>query len=184
MMGSGEEGTYYDGSAIPMWEAEAVMAHDMRRIDRELTEVEARDVMARADHGFLATVGSDGWPYAVPMNHVLADDVLYLHCALSGHKLENIAFEERVTYSAVASSVIVPQEVTTRYESAILFGRAKVVEDAAEKRLALELLGKRFCAAFPAEVEKEIRTDGPKTTVVRIQIERITGKSNRPSGQV
>ena len=155
------------------------MIHDMRRIDRALSETEAREIMVRADHGFLATVGADGWPYAVPVNHVLAGDLLYFHCALSGHKLENLASEERVAYSAIASSEISAKEVTTRYESAIIFGRASVVADPVEKRQALELLGLRFCAGFEAEVQEEIRKDGPKTEVVRIRIERITGKANR-----
>jgi hypothetical protein len=154
------------------------MIHDMRRIDRELGEAEARAILARADHGFLATIGEDGWPYAVPLNHVLDGDLLYLHCALSGHKLDNIAHEERVSYCAVASSTIIPEQVTTHYESAIAFGRASLVEDAAEKQMALELLGRRFCAAFPEQVAEEIRKDGPKTAVVRIRVERITGKVN------
>lgn len=155
------------------------MMHDMRRIDRSVSETEAREIMTRADHGFLATVGEDGWPYAVPVNHVLAGELLYFHCALSGHKLENLAQEPRVAFSAVASAEILPKEVTTRYESAIVFGRASVVEDPLEKRQALELLGLRFCAGFEAEIQEEIRKDGPKTIVVRIRIERITGKTNR-----
>jgi nitroimidazol reductase NimA-like FMN-containing flavoprotein (pyridoxamine 5'-phosphate oxidase superfamily) len=155
------------------------MIHDMRRIDRALSEAEAKEIMARADHGFLATVGVDGWPYAVPVNHVLSGDLIYLHCALSGHKLENLAHEERVTYSAIASAEISPREVTTRYESAIAFGRAKVVEEPSERRRALELIGLRFCSGFEAEVQEEIRKDGPKTVVVSIHIERITGKANR-----
>jgi nitroimidazol reductase NimA-like FMN-containing flavoprotein (pyridoxamine 5'-phosphate oxidase superfamily) len=154
------------------------MIHDMRRIDRALSESESREIMARADHGFLATVSEDGWPYAVAVNHVLAGNLLYLHCALSGHKLDNIAHDERVCFSAVASAEIIPEKVTTHYKSAILFGRASVVEDPAEKRRALELLGQRFCAGFMPQVEEEIRQDGPKTIVVRIQIERITGKAN------
>lgn len=155
------------------------MGHDMRRIDRALSEDEAREIMARADHGFLATVGEDGWPYAVPVNHVLAGDLIYFHCALSGHKLDNIAHEERVAYSAVASAEILPKEVTTHYESAIAFGRASIVEDPAEKRRALELLGRRFCPGFEPEVQEEIRKDGSKTVVVRIRIEHLTGKANR-----
>jgi len=155
------------------------MVHDMRRIDRELGEEEARRIMARADHGFLATVGEDGWPYAVPVNHVLVGDMIYFHCALSGHKLENLAHDDRVAFSAIAHAEIAPKEVTTRYESAIAFGRASLVEDPAEKLRALELLGNRFCAGFEAEVQEEILKDGPKTLVVRIRIERITGKANR-----
>jgi nitroimidazol reductase NimA-like FMN-containing flavoprotein (pyridoxamine 5'-phosphate oxidase superfamily) len=157
------------------------MIHDMRRIDREVSNTDAREIMARADHGFLATVSEDGSPYAVPMNHVLEGDRIYLHCALSGHKLDNLAHENRVAYAAVASSRIIPEQVTTHYESAIAFGHASIVEDPAEKRRALDLLGRRFCASFPAQVEEEIRKDGPKTVVIRIQLERITGKVNRPA---
>lgn len=155
------------------------MTHDMRRIDRAVSEAQARDILARADHGFLATVGEDGWPYAIPVNHVLAGDMVYFHCALSGHKLENLAHEERVAFSAIAFAEIVAKDVTTHYESAVVFGRASQVEDPAEKRRALELLGHRFCAGYEPEVAEEIRKDGPKTAVVRIRIERITGKVNR-----
>lgn len=155
------------------------MIHDMRRVDREVSEAEARDILSRADHGFLATVGDDGWPYVVPVNHVLVDNLVYFHCALSGHKLENLAFEDRVAFSAVASSKILAKEVTTHYESAIVFGHASQVEDATEKHRALELLGRRFCAGFEPQVAEEIRKDGPQTVVVRIRIERITGKVNR-----
>jgi hypothetical protein len=158
-----------------------MMIHDMRRIDREVSDTDARKIMARADHGFLATVSEDGSPYAVPMNHVLDGDRIYVHCALSGHKLDNIAHDNRVAYAAVASSQIVPEQVTTHYESAIAFGTASLVEDAAERRQALGLLGQRFCAEYPTQVEEEIRKDGPKTVVIRIQIERISGKVNRPS---
>ena len=50
--------------------------------------------------GVLATVGEDGWPYAVPLNHVLAGDVLYVHGATEGHKLDNIAHEARMSCTA------------------------------------------------------------------------------------
>ena len=75
---------------------------EIRRRDRALTEIEARAILARADHGVLSTLGADGWPYGVPVNHVLCADVLYIHCARKGHKLENIAHEGRVSFCAVA----------------------------------------------------------------------------------
>jgi hypothetical protein len=155
------------------------MTHEMRRRDRALSEAEARAILAKAEYGFLATIGPDGWPYAVAMNHVLAGDLVYLHSARSGHKLDNLAQEERVSFSVVTHAEVIPEKLSTRYESAILFGRAGLVEDPAEHRQALELLGQRFSAGFPAEVAEEIRKDGPRTAVIRIRIERITGKASR-----
>ena len=154
---------------------------DIRRSDRALTEEQAREILARAEHGVLATVGADGWPYAVPVNHVLAGDVLYIHCAVEGHKLDNIAHAERVSYCAVAGARVLPAELSTLYESAVVFGRAALVTDPAEKRRALELLAVRFRGALSPEAEEAIATSASRTAVVRIRLERITGKAHRPA---
>ncbi len=152
---------------------------EIRRSERALTEDEAREILTRAEHGVLATVGPDGWPYAVPVNHVLSGDMLYIHGAVEGHKLENIAQEERVSFCAVAGATVLPAELSTLYESAIAFGRAALVTDPAEKRRVLELLAVRFCGAMSPEAEKAIATSGPQTAVVRIRLERISGKAHR-----
>ena len=152
---------------------------DIRRIDRALPAGEAREILQRADYGVLATVGADGWPYAVPVNHVLSGDVLYIHCAMEGHKLENIAHEERVSFCAVADARVLPEKLSTLYESAIAFGRAALVTDSTEKRRALELLAVRFCGDVTPEAERTIATSGPQTAVVRIRLERIAGKAHR-----
>jgi nitroimidazol reductase NimA-like FMN-containing flavoprotein (pyridoxamine 5'-phosphate oxidase superfamily) len=152
---------------------------EIRRGDRALSEEQAREILARAEHGVLATVGADGWPYAVPVNHVLAGDVLYIHCATEGHKLENLAHEERVSFCAVASARVLPAKLSTLYESAVVFGRAAVVTDPTEKLRGLELLAVRFCGALTPEAEKAIAASGTRTAVVRIRIERIAGKAHR-----
>lgn len=151
----------------------------MRRRDRELSVQEAREILGRADHGVLATVGEDGWPYAVPLNHVLLGDVLYIHCASRGHKLENINHEERVSYCSVASARVVPSMLSTLYESAVVFGRAVLVTDAEEKRKALLALIARFSGDPPERSAEALSTCGADPVVVRIQLERITGKSHR-----
>ena len=126
----------------------------------------------------LATVGADGWPYAVPVNHVLAGDALYLHCATEGHKLENIAHEERVSFCTVASARVLPEALSTLYESAVVFGRAALVTDPAEKLRSLELLAVRFCGEVTPEAAKAIAASASRTVVVRIRIERIAGKAH------
>jgi len=152
---------------------------EIRRSDRALDEDQAREILARAEHGVLATMGADGWPYAVPVNHVLTGDLLYIHCATEGHKLENIAHEERVSFCAVAGARVLPAKLSTLYESAIVFGRAALVRDAVEKRRALELLAVRFCGALTPEAEKAIDASDARTAVVRVRIERIAGKAHR-----
>lgn len=155
------------------------MAEQIRRSERELPEEEAREILRRAEYGVLATVGEDGWPYAVPLNHVLLGDVLYIHCATEGHKLENIPHEPRVSYCAVASAKVVPSMLSTLYESAVVFGRATLVTDAEEKREALVALLARLRGNRPAEAEEALSKCDREPAIIRIEIGRITGKAHR-----
>ena len=154
-------------------------SHTLRRRDRELSEAEALALLAEAEWGVLATVDAQGWPYAVPMNHAVVEGALILHCATVGHKLANLAFNPKVSYCAVTLAEPLPLELATRYASVILFGRAELLRDDAEKRAALRALGLRFAAAYPDLVDREVEKDFSRTAVLRIHIERATGKARR-----
>jgi nitroimidazol reductase NimA-like FMN-containing flavoprotein (pyridoxamine 5'-phosphate oxidase superfamily) len=151
----------------------------MRRHDRELSEAEALAILAKSEFGVLATVGADGWPYAVPVNHALVDRTLLVHCATEGHKLDNLAVEARVSYCVVTQAEVLPEELATRYESAIAFGWAAVLEAEDERRAALRTLGMRFAAQHREMVRLKIEKDLFRTVVLRIDIERVTGKARR-----
>jgi nitroimidazol reductase NimA-like FMN-containing flavoprotein (pyridoxamine 5'-phosphate oxidase superfamily) len=79
----------------------------------------------------------------------------------------------------VASARVLPSSLTTLYESAVVFGRATRVTDPIEKEQALRMLANRFYGSSE-QSEQELRTSGPRAAVVRIEIERITGKAHRP----
>lgn len=153
--------------------------HPLRRKDRALDEPEALRLLQASEWGVLATVDEGGWPYAVPVNHVVVDGNLIIHCATVGHKLANLACNPRVSYCAVTLAEPLPLELATRYESVIVFGQAQVLTDEAEKRAALRALGLRFAPEHAALVECEIDKDLARTTVVRVTMERITGKARR-----
>lgn len=155
------------------------MFHEIRRRDRALSESEAWNILERAEWGVLSTLGEDGWPYGVPVNHAAVGGLLYVHCAQSGHKLENLAFETKASYCAVAHAEVRPAELSTDYESAVVFGRVVVVDDDAEKRLALEALLARFAPQHPNEGAEEMRKDFARTAVLRFTPERVTGKARR-----
>jgi len=152
-------------------------SHPMRRRDRELSEAEALDLLREAEWGVLATVDGAGWPYAVPVNHALVEGELIIHCATVGHKLENLASNPRVSYCAVTEAETLPLELATRYASVVVFGLAELVQDEGEKRRLLRALGQRFAAEHAEVVDREIEKDLFRTAVLRIRIERATGKA-------
>jgi len=151
----------------------------IRRHDRALDGAEALRLLEEAEWGVLATVDEAGWPYAVPVNHAVVDGALILHCATVGHKLANLAFNPKVSYCAVTVAETLPAELATRYASVVVFGVAQLLADAEEKRAALRALGLRFAAEYPEVVERELGKDLFRTAVVRIRIERATGKARR-----
>ena len=157
------------------------MSHEIRRKDRALTEAEAYAILKEGGDGVLATWGEDGYPYAVPMNHVLADGALYLHSARTGHKLDNLAFCDKVSYCVVTEREVVPAEVSTNYRSAVVFGRATRVEEPEAKRRGLMALLHRFAPDHMENGLKELERDFQRTAVVRIDIHRITGKARKKS---
>jgi nitroimidazol reductase NimA-like FMN-containing flavoprotein (pyridoxamine 5'-phosphate oxidase superfamily) len=155
------------------------MSHEIRRKDRALQEEEAYAILREGGDGVLATIGEDGYPYAVPLNHALEDGVLYLHSAMSGHKLENLAFCDLVSYCVVVGREVVPAELSTNYRSAVVFGRATLVEEPGEKRRGLMALLHRFAPEHMENGLKELERDFQRTAVVRLDIQRITGKARK-----
>jgi len=153
--------------------------HPIRRRDRALDEALALDILRKAQWGVLATVDEAGWPYAVPVNHAVVDGALIIHGAPVGHKLANLAFNPKVSYCAVTQAETLPLELATRYASVIVFGQAELLTDEGEKRAALRALGLRFAAEHPDLVDRGIEEDLFRTAVVRIRIERATGKARQ-----
>jgi len=151
------------------------------RPERMVPENEAKEILARGEWGVLSTATLDGEPYGVPVNYYYApeEQAIYIHCALRGRKLTNIAQNSRVSFAVVAEARIVPERYTTHYDSAIASGRAQVVTDAAEKRRVLfelcRVLTPDAIERRDAVIEKYL----PAVAIIKITVERITGKRNR-----
>ena len=60
--------------------------HDIRRQDRLLDESRARELLQAGEYGVLSMATEQGG-YGVPINYVLVEDTIYLHCAPEGRKL-------------------------------------------------------------------------------------------------
>jgi nitroimidazol reductase NimA-like FMN-containing flavoprotein (pyridoxamine 5'-phosphate oxidase superfamily) len=100
------------------------MHHELRRKERVLTEPEAMAILERGEYGILSTCDPDGQPYGIPLSYCLENDAIYFHCAVEGHKLNNIAADNRVSFCVVGRTEVLPGQFATKYESVVIFGRA------------------------------------------------------------
>ncbi|MGA8753257.1 pyridoxamine 5'-phosphate oxidase family protein [Candidatus Deferrimicrobium sp.] len=154
------------------------MHHELRRKERGMTEPGARELLEQGEYGVLSTRGPDGAPYGIPLSYCVINSAIYFHCAVEGHKLENIAVDDRVSFCVVGTTEVLPAQFATRYESVILSGRAAEVFGE-EKQLALEGLLAKYSAEYRLEGLKYIEAKGGRTRVFRIDIDSICGKARR-----
>jgi len=149
----------------------------LRREDRAVTEETAMTILKEADYGVLSTVDEKGQPYGVPLNFCVIEQWIYFHCAVEGHKIDNIRNNASVSFCVVDNSLIVPEKFSTKYSSVIVFGNVEEVF-AAEKQIGLEGLLRKYSPDFFDSGLKYIEGLEKKTKVFRIHIERFTGKAN------
>ncbi|WP_034328864.1 pyridoxamine 5'-phosphate oxidase family protein [Alkaliphilus transvaalensis] len=148
---------------------------EMRRKDRQISHEEAEAILVKEGVGILSTVDEMGQPYGVPVNYVYANKAIYFHCALEGHKLNNIKKNNRVSFTVYGDHEVISKDFSTNYESVVTFGKAEVV-DQEEKTEVLRLIIERFSPDFIKEGLAYISRAENKTAVVKINIEHMTGK--------
>ena len=153
------------------------MWHEMRRKRQELDRLTVMKILDRATSGVLALQGNEEYPYAVPISYVRDGDCLYFHSARTGHKLEAIRQNPRASFCVIDQDEVIPETYTTAFGSVIVFGTIEILEEEAEKRRGIELLGRKY-APDQAEthLQEEIRREWPALSVLRMRIDHATGK--------
>ncbi len=149
----------------------------MRRHGQLLSETETIEILTRGTFGVLAVSGDDSYPYTVPLSYVYRDGRIYFHCAKEGHKLDGIRRNEKVTFCVIDRDDVIQETFTTHFQSATVFGKARILENDAEKRVAIEALIERYSPNFIPEGQKEIEKSWNSTCMVEIKIEHMTGKA-------
>jgi hypothetical protein len=152
---------------------------EMRKVERQMGSEESLLLLKNGLFGVLSTADNNGQPYGVPLNYVLVENYIYFHCALEGHKLENIMNNDKVSFTVVGDSEIMASRFSIAYESVILFGNICIVEDEKERKLALSNLVEKYSSEFIKEGEIYIENAKARCAVLKIDIHSISGK-HRP----
>lgn len=152
------------------------MFREMRRNRQKLTREETIAILERNTHGVLAVSGDDGYPYAVPLSYVYADGKICFHCALTGHKIDAIMRNEKVSFCVVDQDKVVPERFTTHFRSVIAFGRARILTDE-EKRAPLTKLAEKYSPGLNSDAE--IAGGIARMHMIEITIDHMAGKQCR-----
>lgn len=154
------------------------MFRKMRRQEKEIENKEIEEILNKGEYGIFATIGENGYPYSVPLNYVYFEDCIYFHSAKSGHKIDNIKNNDKVSFCVVGDTEVLPSEFNTKYESVIVFGSAIGI-DGKEKEKALLKIIEKYSLEFLEEGKLYISKAKDATSVVKISIDHMTGKAIR-----
>ena len=157
------------------------MFREMRRKNCILKTETAEKILREGEFGVLALSGDNGYNYAVPLNYALNDNKIYFHSAISGHKIDAIKNNDKVSFCVVNQHDVIAEEFTTYFTSVIAFGKIKIVSDNndPEKWRGLELLADKYSPGVDKNLrEKELARIGAVKILI-LEIEHLTGKAAR-----
>jgi nitroimidazol reductase NimA-like FMN-containing flavoprotein (pyridoxamine 5'-phosphate oxidase superfamily) len=152
----------------------------VRRKDREVRDqAEILSILQKADVCRLA-MSDDDVPYMVTMNFGLKNggESLYFHCAGTGKKIDILKKNNLVCFQADIEHEFFLHDISCgcsmKYKSVIGMGRVHFVTEWAEKIQGLKTIMEHYTreSSFPFKEELV-----EKTTVLRLDIEEISGKA-------
>ena len=155
------------------------MFRPMRRFKQQISEEECIRILQEEKRGILSMHGEDGYPYGIPMNHWYNPEngKLYFHCAKTGHKLDAIRKNDKVSYCVYDQGFRENGDWALNIRSVVVFCRARIVDDAEDelrRRIAVGL-----CRKFTddeAFLQKELVNAMPRAAFLELTPDHMTGK--------
>ena len=151
------------------------MFREMRRSKQLLSMEDTAAVMNRCTNGVLACLGDEDYPYAVPLSYVYHNGKIYFHSAKTGHKIDAVGKNPKVSFAVVDEDTIVSKEYTTYFRSVIAFGKARIAEGE-EWLEAFKALVEKYSGDQPEEAKAKEIAECKQAYIFAIDVEHITGK--------
>ncbi|AHF08227.1 pyridoxamine 5'-phosphate oxidase family protein [Desulfitobacterium metallireducens] len=153
------------------------MFHELRRQDRKMEDGAIKEALFKAEYGTLSTVDAEGNPYGVPLSYVYNEKLqtLYFHCAREGHKLDNMAINNKASFCVVSEAQTLPDRFSVKFQSVIAFGKVSEVNEG-EKIEALTAFLIKYSREFMEKGVKYLEADEPNCRVFKLEVKHLTGK--------
>ena len=151
----------------------------MRRKDSQMPKEWALEIVDKCEWATLATIDTEGMPYCVPLSIARVGDVIYFHCAKEGKKIDFFNRNDNVCISCVGNTLRPEDEFTTKFESAMVFGKISQVLDDSEKIEALRAICQRHTPANMPHYDEAIARSLAITAIWKVVIKGIDGKRRK-----
>ncbi|HLE63854.1 MAG TPA: pyridoxamine 5'-phosphate oxidase family protein [Pyrinomonadaceae bacterium] len=134
------------------------------------------------DEGFICHVGfiSEGQPVVIPTGYARRDDTLYIHGSQASRMLRALSagIDVCVTVTLIDGLVLARSAFhhSMNYRSVVVFGRASVVEERAEKLAALRAFSDHVLDGRWDDVREPTEQELIATTVLALPLVEVSAK--------
>jgi uncharacterized protein len=151
----------------------------MRRLDKQITDQAVIiEILEKSEICRLGLVENDE-AYIVPVNYAYQNDVIYIHSALEGKKMDIIRKNNRVTFEIERHHEIIKATKacgwTTRYRSVMGRGTIIIDDEILSKKKGLDLIMRKYGADFELIYDEKVLE---RMTILKLKIESIIGKQS------
>lgn len=151
----------------------------MRREEKEIQDPREIEEILRAGKVCRLALADGGEPYVVPLNYGYRERTLYFHSAPEGRKIDMIRRNRRVCFQVDVDAEVVAAGKACGwgacYRSVIGYGEAAIVNEAGEKREALDVLMAQY-GEGPFTYE-DAAVDA--MVIIRVDVESWAGKRSK-----
>ncbi len=153
------------------------MFREMLRIKQQISKEECVEILKAQKRGVLSVLGDDGYPYGMPINHYYCeeDGKLYFHGGTKGHKIDALRRCDKASFCVYDEGFRKEGDWALNIKSVIVFGRVEFVEDRETTYAISRALSHKF-TADEQYIEAEVQRAGPRTLLLAMTIEHMTGK--------
>jgi len=150
-----------------------------RMKEHPLSQDEITALLSTEQVGNLGTVSPEGFPYITPVHFVLIDAKIYIHGLCAGQKLNYLKANPKVGFEVFKLNGLIhdpelPCDTNTDYQSVIVLGSAKPIDDETLKIKVLDEVVKKYT---PQHVGKSYPAAMLKATgIIEVTPSEITGK--------
>jgi len=134
------------------------------------------------DEGFLCHVGfvTDGQPFVIPTSYGRKDDSLFIHGSAASRMLRTVKESVPVCITVtLLDGLVLARSIfnhSMNYRSVVVLGKAKLVDDPAEKIEALRLLSEHIIPGRWADSRQPNERELKATSILRVPIDEFSAK--------
>ena len=159
-------------------------ATDRTRVRRhpERGAYDRESIDAILDEALICNVGFvvEGQPFVIPTIHARAGDTLYLHGSSASRMLRTLEGGVDVCVTAtLLDGIVLARSVynhSMNYRSAVVLGRARLVDDPDEKLAALEAVVEHIVPGRWADARRPNRKELKATSVLALPLDQASAK--------